>query len=411
MDNWLRSPWVIRGISLLLAVALYISVSLSEDNANGLEDTLFPSGSSETVTMNSIPLQVRINEEKYVVKGVPQYVNVSIEGSKSAITSTERVRSFDVFIDLEGLEPGTHEVNVQHAGFSNNLSVFIEPETVEVEIEERLTKEYKVDTELMNRDQINEGYILGEPTVKPATVKVTGGKSEVDKTAMVKAIVDLTGVEDEIDIDNAPVKVYDQQGNELNVYVDPSTVGVEIPVEVGRKEVPLQVSTEGELPEGLSLQSITANPEVVAVFGQESVLNSIENISNLSVNLAAISEDKTVELEVPIPPGATKVEPSTVEVEVNVEETQEKIIDEIPIQVENLEDGRDVTFISPENGTINLKVSGTAEQLEEITAENFVATIDVEGFYEGEFETEIKISNPEEYVITSNYNNARVRIE
>ncbi|SET96758.1 YbbR domain-containing protein [Salinibacillus kushneri] len=412
MDKWLKAPWFIRIVSLLLAVALYISVSLNDNEASGLEDTLFPSGSNDTVTMSNIPLQVRIDEEKYVVRGVPQTVSVAIEGSKSIVTTTERVRSFDVYLDLENLEPGKHDVRVQHEGFNNNLSVNIEPQTIEVVIEERATKEYTAEVDVINQNQLDDGMILGEPVIEPEKIKVTGGKSEIDQIAMVKAIVDLNEIDgDEINVDDAPVKVYDQQGNELNVYADPSALHVEIPVEVGQKEVPLSIQTEGELPDGLSLQSLSAEPEAVTVFGQESLLNSLEEISNLSVDLSSVKKDGKVEIPVPTPPGLTKVEPSTVQANIDVEETVEKTLEDIPIEVNGLEDGRDISFIEPENETIDITVFGTEKQLQEITAENFTASIDVQGFYEGEFDAEIQISNPEDYEFTSNFNHARVRIE
>ncbi|GAA0500539.1 CdaA regulatory protein CdaR [Salinibacillus aidingensis] len=408
MDKWLKSPWFIRIISLLLAIGLYVSVSLSDNEASAL----LPKSSSETATMSNIPLQVRMDEEKYVVRGVPQTVNVSIEGSGGIVTTTERVRAFNVFVDLEKLEPGKHDVRVQHQGFSNNLSVNIEPQTIEVVIEERATKEFNAEVDILNQDQLNEGMILGDPSVDPETVEVTGGKSEVDKIAMVKAIVDLNKIDGEkISVDNAPVKVYDEQGNELNVFVDPSTVQVDIPVEGGQKEVPLSVQTKGELPNGLSLQSISTKPETVTVFGQESLLKDVKEISNLTVDLSSFEKDGSVEIDVPLPSGLTRVEPSTVQAQIDVEETVEKILEDIPVQVNGLEEGRDITFIEPENQAITVTVMGTEKQLQEITAEDFTATIDVQGYYEGEFDAEIQINGPEGFDYTANFNYARVRIE
>ncbi|MBB6454006.1 YbbR domain-containing protein [Salirhabdus euzebyi] len=411
MDKWLKTPWFIRVISLLLAIGLYVTVSLNEQNATRPDGTIFPKTSNEVATINNVPLQVHLDEEKYVVQGVPQYVSVSIQGSTSVVEATARQRNFDIFVDLEGLEEGTHEVKVQHQGISNQLSVQMEPETLEVTIEERATSEFKAEVEMLNYEDMDDGFILGEPIISPETVSVTGSKSEVDKVAMVKAIVDLTGVTDEIDIRNAPVKVYDQQGNELNVYVNPSTVHVQIPLEVGRKEVPLTYTTTGELGEGISLESISLEQDTVMVFGQAEVLNGIESIDNLIIDLTNITEDKTIELVVPIPPGVTRVEPITVNATINVEPTETVTIENIPIQVTNLEDGKTVSFIEPEEETVAITVFGTAQQLKDISEEQFSASINVEGFFNGEFETVIDLKGPDGIMMKPNYNNARVRIE
>jgi YbbR domain-containing protein len=410
MDKWLKTPWFIRVVSLLLAVGLYVSVSVDKESEARSDDTFFGS-SDDVVTINSVPLEVEIDQEKYVVQNVPPYVDVTIEGSKSLVTSTSRQRSFDVFIDLTDLEAGTHDVQIQHQGISNQLNVTIQPETISVTIEERGTEEFDVEVELLNKTVLNEGLLLGDATISPSTVSVTGSKSEVAKVAMVKAIVDLEGVTNKIDMKNAPVKVYDQEGNELNVYVSPTNVHVKIPLIVGQKDVPISYTTIGELPEGISLQSITLETGAVSVFGQEAVLNALTTIDGLVVDLSTINEDKTIELNVPVPPGATKVDPSTVNVVIDVEETSQKTFEEIPIEVIGLEEDREITFIDPEEQMITIIVFGTEQQLEEITAEDFKASIDVSGFFEGEFEREIIIEGPEELQMTLNYNNARVRIE
>lgn len=411
MDNWFKSPWFIRVISLLLAIAMYVSVSIDKEGENQPLDTIFSSLSDESVLIRDVPLQVKIDEEKFVVLGVPPTVNVAIEGSKSQVTTAERTRNFDVFIDLTDLDVGTHEVDVQYSGFNNQLKVATDPETIAVTIEERGTSELEVELELLNQDTLDEELQLGTPVITPSTVEVTGSVTEVNKIAMVKAIVDLSGITDDVNIKNAPVKVYDQQGNELNVFVNPSSVSVEIPLQVGKKELPISYTTTGELPDGISLQSISLNVSEVSVYGQASVLAALETLDDLTINLSDITEDTTLELEVPTPPGATRVDPIVVEVTIDVEETSEKVLADIPIEVLNLSGNRELTFIDPEEGTVTITIFGTSKQLEDITVDDFSVSIDVTGFISGEFETPIQIEGPETLEFTSNVTNAHVSID
>jgi YbbR domain-containing protein len=410
MDKWLETPWFIRIISLLLAVALYFSVSLDSNGEGQDERTFFSSLGNEVVTIHDVPLQVRLDEEKFVVLGAPQTVDVTIEGSKSHVTTEEKTRSFDVFIDLTGLEAGTHEVTVQHEGFYNSLKVTIDPAVVQLTLEERGTAELPVEIEYINRDTLNDEFQLGEPKISPSTVSVTGSQTEIDKIAIVKAIVDLAGVKDEIDV-KAPVKVYDEQGNELNVFVSPSSVNVEIPLIVGKKELPISFETKGSLPEGLSLQGITLESETVSVYGQASILEAIEALDNLIIDLSKITEDQEIEVPVKVPAGATKVEPSAIKVSIDVEDTVEKVFENIPITVQNLPSNKEITFINPEEPEITVTIYGTSKQLESITEDDISASIDVKGFIEGEFETVITITGPENFIIKSNMETVRVRIE
>lgn len=145
MDKWLKSPWFTRVVSLFLAILLYITVAIDEANSQAPSNTLLPSSSTDVTTINDIPLQVSMDDEQYVVRGVPETVDLSIEGPKSVVMQTARQRDFDVYIDLNEYEAGVHNVNLQHNGLSNQLTVYIEPETVEVILEERATATFPLE--------------------------------------------------------------------------------------------------------------------------------------------------------------------------------------------------------------------------------------------------------------------------
>ncbi|MCP8618146.1 CdaR family protein [Salirhabdus salicampi] len=412
MDKWLKSPWFNRVLSLILAVLLYTAVSLDQQNVSRTDGTFFPAGIDEIGTMNDVPLQVYMDQEKYVVHGVPAFVSVSVQGPKSVITPTVRQRSFDVFVDIEDLEPGTHEVEVHHRGMSNQLSVSIEPSTIEVTIEEKATRDFLVGIEYINDEKIKDRYIIGQPSLTPNQVEVTGSLSEVGKVTIVKAIVDLAGIEgsQDVEIRNAPVKVYDRQGNELNVYVNPSTVRAEVPIQGTSKNVPISVETIGELEEGLSLQKIEVKPENATIYGLENDIQNITQIDNLTVDLSTITEDRTLETNIPVPTGVVHMEPNKVRVIVDVERTEEKTVEDIDIQFEN-EGNYTITLLEPEKEHFTITVFGTNSQLQSITAEDFSVSVDVGGYGRGEHELPIQIEGPNNIEYQPNHTNARIRIE
>src|SRR5699024_253917 len=62
--------------------------------------------------------------------------------------------------------------------------IYIEPKSVDITIEERATKEFPVSTDLINTDQLPEGFELGDPKVEPGTVVITSSQSVIDQVAV-----------------------------------------------------------------------------------------------------------------------------------------------------------------------------------------------------------------------------------
>lgn len=409
MDKWLKSPWFIRITSLLLAILLYTSVNLDE-NTSKSDVSLIPDGTNQTKTIQNVPLKVLIDQDKYMVSGVPQTVTVTLAGPNSILTPTVKQKNFTIFIDLKGLTSGQHQVNIEHQGISNRLSVNIEPKTVNINLEEKAVKNFPVDVDFIHKDSIDENYQINVEKIIPNEVTVTGSKGEVNNVALVKAIVDLKGANGTIQ-KQAPVKVYDDQGNELNVFVDPSNVKVNLQIGNPKKEVPFEVNTKGTLPDGLVLSSIESSANKVTIYGPEDVLSQIEKINNVNIDLSTITEDVTIDVDVPKPPGIKLVEPKTIQVKVNVEKTTSKVIQNVPIKVENLQADKQITFIDPKDQTVDVTLYGTTTEIAGITADDLTPIIDVNRFYQGEFDVSIDLNVPKNMEYKLSNQKARVRIE
>ncbi|WP_175615768.1 CdaR family protein [Piscibacillus halophilus] len=412
MDKWIKSPWFTRIVSLFLALLLYSTVTLDDNTSQTEEPFLFPNGSTETETMENVPLQVDLEEERYVVRGVPETVEVTVEGPVSVVTQAVRQRNFDIFINLNGLEPGTHEVDVQHEGMSSQLSVFIQPQTVEVTIEERSSVTLPVEIEFVGRNGTELSEVFASPpTIGPSEVEITGPKSEIDRIGIVKAIVDFNDITEDGNSRNIPVKVYDPQGNELNVFISPSTVNVEADVSISDKRLPISTETTGELSEDLVLEDINVTPATATMYGPEDTLNGIDQIDPIVIDLSEIRETTTIEHELDVPSGIRKVEPETISVDVEVAEAEERELTDLEIQVDNLMEGKDITFIDPEEREIDVTFIGKEEDLEELSEEDIRVWIDVSETIEGEFYKSIEIDAPDGIRWRTDTEQVRVRIQ
>ncbi|WP_407058525.1 CdaR family protein [Paracerasibacillus soli] len=74
--------------------------------------------------------------------------------------------------------------------------------------------------DFLNKDQLPDGYELGEYKVEPQKVKITSSKSVIEKISLVKVFVNVAGLTESINNREVPVKVYDSQGNELRVRIE-----------------------------------------------------------------------------------------------------------------------------------------------------------------------------------------------
>ncbi|SEA83276.1 YbbR domain-containing protein [Thalassobacillus cyri] len=411
MDKWFNSPWFIRVISLLLAILLWTTVNL-DDNSQS-DALLINDGSKEFEVLSNIPLDVQYNDEKYTISGVPQSVAVTLEGPNSVMTPVVRQKNFEVYLDLQGYGPGTHTVDVMHSGISNRLNVNIEPKTVQVTVEEKVERDFEVGVDLINDEELVNNYEIGEATIQPSEVTVTGGKDLVDSVALVKAIVDVRDTTDTIENVQAPVKVYDTQGNELDVLVEPNIVNVTVPINLPSKQVPIEVQTKGEVPEGYAIQSVSPEVEEVTIYGQLEAISQIGRIANVEVDVSDLTESTTVEAEVPVPKGIKKVDPETVEVEVEVveaEEQAEQVIEDVEIGVANPPGEGSVSFINPDNQQIAVTVYGNEADINNLKSEDIQAVIDVEGLEAGEHEVPIEVTGPENTSFELTNPNATIRI-
>ncbi|WP_281659507.1 CdaR family protein [Halobacillus sp. Cin3] len=321
MDNWFKSVWFIRIISLLLAGLLWVTVNV--DNNMDSDSLFFNETSSESETMENIPLEIRFDSEEYVVSGIPQDVTVTVEGPAGAVAPVSRQKNFNVFVDLNDLGPGTHEVSLQHSGISSQLAVSLEPKIIEVEIEEKTTENYDVSIDYANENNLDTSLELGTPKVSPAQVEITGAASVVERVASVRAIVDVGAAEGTVEQEEAPVKVYDNQGNELNVLVEPAAVDVSVPVSKRTKEVPVTPEASGGTQEGVLIEEVTTEVENVTYQGPEEVLAGIEEPVEIPVDVTEVTEDQVVDVEVPLPDGTTAVSPDTIEVTIDVLDDQQ----------------------------------------------------------------------------------------
>ncbi|GIN20627.1 MAG TPA: YbbR-like domain-containing protein [Bacillus bacterium] len=410
MDKFMDNPWFVRIVAMALALLLFLSVQdLGNKNEasrpNGMEN-------SEVETITDVPLEKYYDSENLVVTGVPDTINVTIEGQRRFVEATKRQRDFTVYVDLSDLSIGNHRVPILYKDFSEKLKVKVEPVYVEVSIQEKVTQEFPVEPEF-NNNILAEGFEAEQPIVEPNRVQITGGKETLEKISYVKASIDAKGLIEETIKRDTKVTVLDRELNKLDVMVEPEYVTVTVPVNNPRKTVPLKIKQVGSPPEGTVIKRMESDIDEVMIFGWTDNLKSVNEIE-VEVDVSKVSKDEELDVPIKRPDGINKITPEIVKVKIvtdKAKKSEETNLSEVPIESKGLAEGLDVEFLSPEDGAVSIKVEGSKAQLKKAQESAFEVFMDMEGLQAGDHEVNLEVKGPKDIKWELSTDKARVRLK
>ncbi|WP_366595323.1 YbbR-like domain-containing protein [Bacillus pumilus] len=410
MDKILNNRWAVKLLALVFALLLYGAVNSAQaPTPKKIGESFFPTSTTDEATLTDIPVKAYYDDEKYVVTGVPQTVNVTIKGSTSAVKTARQTKNFEIYADMQNLSTGTHKVELKARDVSKGLTLSINPSVTTVTIQEKTTAEFPVETEFYNQNKIKDGYSPEQPIVNPKKVTVTGSKDVIDKISVIKAFVNLEDVDQQIEKE-AKLTVYDSSGNELPVELSPSVVNITVPISSPSKKVPFKIERTGSLPDGISISSIETSPSEVTVYGSQKVLDSLDFIDGVKLDLSKIKDDTEIDADIPLPDGVKKVSPETVKIKVKVATAQEKKIDNVSISVVGLSKDLTSDFVSPTSGRLTLTAKGSKSAIDKLKASDVEAYINVGDLNEGTHEVTVQVNGPQNVTWTLSRSKVKVKL-
>lgn len=401
MDN----PWFIKILALLLAVLLYSSVP---HTGKKITDVNVP-GEQSTETIKNVPVKVYYDTENLVVSGIPGTVDITLKGPITHIQSAKALRNFEVYVDLSKAKIGKQKVKLRVRDLSDKLNATVKPGSINVSVQEKITKEFKVEAEF-NTNQIEEGYSAGQPVIEPNKVKITGAKSVIDRITYVKATLEEKDKLKETISEEANIQVLDKDLSKLNVVVEPQRVKITIPIKSNSKTVPINIVRNGTAPEGVTIESIELDENEATISGDENVLKNTENV-RVEVDISNITDNTTLTLPVIISNGITKVTPQTVKATVVVNKQAEKTVSDIPLNIQGLSGEYKATINDPGNQMINILINGPASEVNRVGTGDFNVFIDLSSLGEGAHEVDIHVEGPPSVKWKANKSSAKITIE
>lgn len=387
----------LKVIAFIFAVFLWFIV-VNFDN---------PVGSS---TFRDIPVQI-LNEdiitsagEVYQVEG-DKTVTVVVYATREVrqkLTSDNIVATADIKqIDSTGrLVP----IEVTINGFSGEtITAEAIPRNLTIQREKSGKKvmSLTVDTGGIN---LADGYILGDASVEPDQVTITGAESvlkQVDRA--VARVDDVSGVSED-SVLPASLVLYDANGNELNqtqIGNNLGEKGLSVSVEVLKvKGIPVVFGVTGSPAEGYKYTGCISTPESVQVCGKSEDIDKISEIdvpaSAVDISGASAPIELTVDITQYLPEGVNLVDENSGNVTVTVKIEQEGTLSidfmVSSIRINNLAENLQVSY--EPDAEITFRFTGDEALLDTLDISNAVS-VDLSDYDEaGTYDVPVRVNLP-----------------
>ena len=212
------------------------------------------------------------------------------------------------------------------------------------------------------------------------------------------ALVDINNIVDPTEgitkLDDVNLVAYDSKGNVVDVEMVPSKVSANISIVSPSTTVPIKVIPKGDVEFGKAISSINTSVSTVTVYGEESVISSIQYIP-VEIDVTNLSETKTYNVVIEKPNGIRDISETTINVTVGLGSVTEKTISNVKIDTINLDPNYSVQSLGKESSVTSVIVKGTEGVLANIDASMISATVDLSGLGEGEHIVDVIVTGEE----------------
>jgi len=333
-----------------------------------------------------IPVEIIGQDPGLVITGeVPKQIELSLRAPGSVwenlLTEEEDVRAI---LDISGLGAGEHTLEIQIQIPVQPVRIeSASPRTATITLEPLATKTFPVNLSITGEPAI--GYQIGDSTLEPNEIVISGPQSQVERIVQIRALIDLADVRESVE-QTLPVQPLDENNQIVaGIGLNPAEVLVTLPVsqQGGYRDLAVKVLVSGQVASGYRLANISVFPPVVTVFsGDPELVNSLPGVLETQpLDLENASDDLSTRLSINLPEGVSLVGEQTVLVRVNVSPIQSSLtLSNKTIEIEGFP-GDWYAQIAPES--VDVILSGPLPLLEILSPQEVRVLLDVTGLGEG----------------------------
>ena len=298
-------------VALLFSIILYF-------NANGqtMQNTL-SGNESYSQTASDVSIQLLYDTDKYYIHGYENTTTVKLASANRIqlmAEANEDTRTFRVTADLAHLGEGTHEVPLKIKNLSSAVTAKLQPETITVTIEKKVTKDFEVKA-ILPTETTPSGYNLTETTVDPTKVTITTGDKTLAEIHQVVAKVNPSMITDDGVNSNVSVQALNSAGEPLSIVSDQVQVNVTSDAIKPKKTVSLYGIQQGTKGEGIKNYNFKFSELEAEVTGTTEQLAQIGGSIAVPIDISGITHRTTRTIQIPVEQGMS-VSPKSVKVEI-----------------------------------------------------------------------------------------------
>lgn len=392
--DFLTKNWGLKILAVILSIILWIVVVSVNDPIEKRnftakvslvnQETISEQGKYVSVADSSLSVTFRVSAHRSVM---------------DRLSNSDFIATADLdYLDEDGKVP----IQITCSAYSQaQVKIIGATHYLEVEVGKKQSKKFMINA--TTKGTPADGFAVKEATVTPNVVTVEGPASIVKTIDHVNAVADVDGISEDVTEKVVPI-LYDSDNNEINttrLTLSTTTVNVSVTME-SVKTVPIEVSdpTSGQLPSGVTIDSITVDPDEASLVGDAENLNQISKIeipfSVLDVSSNDESFSTTIDITSYLPEGVSLSDDakSKVTVKVNYKTETEKTVD-VPtdnLTVKNLPDGYEAAF---EDSTVSIVLTGYQDDLSSISDSELTGSVDASGLSEGEHKVSVELTLPD----------------
>lgn len=390
IEKFINKKQTLIVLSLIFAFAVFVLV---DQNSNTILNK------SAEVLYNQ-PVTAEYNEEAYVIEGLPETVDITLIGRTSDLyLARQYTSSLSVSVDLRGLTPGSHKVKLNYTqGLKalKSIDYKIDPSSANIVVYEKVSETRELDYDILHKDKLDNTLILDSVDLSRNDVIIKGASYKLKQVATVKALVDIDDINNPkvgtFTLKEIPLIAYDSDGKPVDVEIVPNSIDAQIKITSPSKEVALQIIPKGDLAFGKSIKEFTPSISKVTIYGDESVINSIESIP-VEIDVTNLSSSKTFNVNIDKPSGVRSISSKTVSIKVTLDDVIIKEFTNMGISVENLNSNFKAYAINKEDREVTVVVKGSSNVVNNLDSKTIKVTVDLSSYTTpGEYDVDVKVT-------------------
>ncbi len=373
-------------------------------------------------TISNVP--VNISNASYIESQNLSYriadgfdtISVTVRGNRRVVERLNAT-SFNVGADLTQIVDMTSKPVMVPVTASAVPGITLEsidtyPQNIQIVLEDMDSGDFLLNASVGGTSPAR-GYEVGKMSTNPERLTIRGPKSLIERIDRVQAEVDVTGLYSDTSL-IPTILIYDKNGDVLTenrmkyltTNINDSSIRVKVQLLAVVTDIPITAETYGTPMEGYQVGDISVTPQTISLAGTEKALEEFRNSggqilineASKAVDISGAHEDVEIQVNLPdyLGSGIRIAEgfSDTVLVRVKILKLNTRSVEIQTKEIEKNGIGADLNAVF-EEGFIDVRVQGSDENLETLSAEMIKASVDLTDLKPGETTVPVTIVLPE----------------